>query len=48
MSSILFVPFDNGLGHIRRLSILANNIDFEKKVSFIIKKKKKKIKLKKE
>ena len=41
MNSITFVPCNNGLGHIRRLSILANNLKTSKKIFFFLDKKKK-------
>tara|TARA_Y100000816_G_C26108008_1_gene589657 strand:+ start:5482 stop:6414 length:933 start_codon:yes stop_codon:yes gene_type:complete len=44
MNSYLFLPCNNGLGHIRRLSILANNINFTSKKIFFLLDKKKKIK----
>lgn len=44
MNSFLFLPCNNGLGHIRRLSILANNINFSSKKIFFLLDKKKKIK----
>ena len=34
MNSILFLPCNNGLGHIRRLSILANKINLKKNKIF--------------
>ena len=34
MNSILFLPCNNGLGHIRRLSILANKMNFKKNKIF--------------
>ena len=48
MISISLVPCNNGLGHIRRLTFLANKIPNNKKIFFFIDKKKQKIfKLKK-
>ena len=49
MRSILFLPCNNGLGHIRRLSILANKNNFKKKKIFFFLdiKKRNKFKLKK-
>ncbi len=42
MNSLLFLPCNNGLGHIRRLSILANKFDFRsKKIFFFLDIKKK-------
>ena len=41
MNSITFVPCNNGLGHIRRLSILANNLKTSKKIFFFLDIKKK-------
>ena len=42
MNSILFLPCNNGLGHIRRLSILANKINSPlNKISFFLDSKKK-------
>ena len=47
MRSIIFVPCNNGLGHIRRLSILANSLKTSKKIFFFLDiKKKNKFRLK--